>query len=58
MHLLTNLIFFDILLLYYINLNLSITCCLSFGDIYLSFGISLLDSFECNSVGRSRDFFE
>ena len=61
MHHLSNLLFFGIpLLYYYINLNSSIICCLSFGDIYLSFGISLLASFddsslECNSLG---DFFE
>ena len=61
MHHLSNLIFFSIPLLYYsINLNSSIICCLSCGDIYLSFGISLLvsfddNSFEWNSLG---DFFE
>ena len=39
---LTSLLFFDIPLLYlYINLNLSIIRCLSSGDIYLSFGISV-----------------
>ena len=39
---LTNLLFFDILLLYcYINLRSSIIFCLSSGDIYLSLGISL-----------------
>ena len=37
----TNLLIFDIpLLYYYINLRLSITFCLSSGDIYLSLGIS------------------
>ena len=61
MHHLSNLLFFGIPLLYcYINLNSSIICCLSCGDIYLSFVISLLasfdeNSFECNSFG---DFFE
>ena len=61
MHHLSNLLFFGIpLLYYYINLNSSIICCLSCGDIYLSFGISLLasfddNSFEWNSFG---DFFE
>ena len=61
MHHLSNLLYFGIpLLYYYINLNSSIICCLSCGDIYLSFGISLLasfddNSFECNSFG---DFFE
>ena len=55
MHHVSNFLFFDIPLLYYhIILNSSIICCLSFGDIYLSFGISLLASFhdnsgECNS---------
>ena len=61
MYHLSKFIFFGIpLLYYYINLNSSIICCLSCGDIYLSFGISLLASFECNSVeGNSfGDFFE
>ena len=52
MHHLSNFSFFGIpLLYYYINLNSSIICCLSCGDIYLSFGISLLASFECNCLG-------
>ena len=61
MHHLSHLLDFGILLLYYcINLNSSIICCLSPGDIYLSFCISLLasfddGSFECNSC---RDFFQ
>ena len=46
MHHLSNII----VLYYYINLNSSIICCISYGDIYLSFGISLLASFECNSL--------
>ena len=62
MHCLTNLLFFDIPLLYcYTSLNSSIICCLSSGDMCLLFGtsISLLTSsfyecfaedFECNSV--------
>ena len=51
MHHLTNLLFFGIpLLYYYINLNSSIIFCLSCGDIYLSFGISLLAAFECDSL--------
>ena len=62
-HCLSNLLFFDIPLLYcYTNLNSSIICCFFSGDIYLSFGVSdsLLASlfcnfFECNSV---QDFFE
>ena len=40
MYCLTNLLFFDIPLLYYVNLNSSIICCLFSGDIYLSFGFS------------------
>ena len=61
MHLLSNFLLFDIPLLYHdINLISSITCCLSCGDIYIFFGISLLasfddNSFECNSLG---DFIE
>ena len=44
------------LLYYYINLKSSIICCLSCEDIYLSYGGSLLASFddnyfECNSLG-------
>ena len=41
---LTSLLFFGIPLYYCINLNSSFTCCLFSGDIYLSFGISLLNS--------------
>ena len=41
MYCLENLLFFDIPLLYYTNLNSSIICFLFSGDIYLSFGISL-----------------
>ena len=61
MHHLSLLLFFGIpLLYYYINLTSSIICCLPYGDIYVSFGISLLasfddNSFECNCLG---DFFE
>ena len=70
MQCLTNLLFFDIQLLYcFTNLNSSIICCLSSGDMYLFFGtsISLLASsiFKCNSVecnsierGSAKDFFE
>ena len=51
MHHLTDLLFFRITLLYYyINLNSSIIFCLSCGDIYLSFGISLLTTFGCGSL--------
>ena len=53
----SNLLFLGIpLLYYYISLNSSITCCLSFGDIYLSFGISLLPSVGDNF--SSRDYLE
>ena len=50
MYCLTNLLFFDISLLYYINPNSSIICCLFSGGIYFSFGISISFSsvFECN----------
>ena len=41
---LLNLLFFGIPLLYYVSFNSSIIFCLSLGDIYLSFGISLLTS--------------
>ena len=61
MHHLSNLLYFGIPLLYYdINLNSSTTCCLSCGDIYLSFGISLLVSFESNSSSCNFfvDFFD
>ena len=53
-----NLLFFGFHLLlyyYYINLNSSIIFCLSCGDIYLSFGISLLTAFEFGSLA---EFFE
>ena len=59
---LTNSPILDIPLLYcYTNLNSSIICCLSSGDIYLffgaPFGLALLASVSlfCNSFG---DFFE
>ena len=61
MHHLPNLLFFGIpLFYYYINLNSSIICCLSFGDIYLSFGISLLTSVHDDSswCGFFKDFFD
>ena len=54
---LSNLLFFGIpLLYYYISLNSSIICCLSFREIYLSFGISLLTSFDC--ISSLYDFFD
>ena len=60
MHCLTNLLFFDIPLLYcYTSLNPSIICCLFSGDMHVFFGtsISLLASsfFERSSA---EDFFE
>ena len=62
MRCLTNLLIFDILLLYcYTNPNSSIICCLSSGDMYLflgtSFGLALPTSILsfCNSL---RDFFK
>ena len=60
---LTNLLFFDTPLLYcYNNLNSSIICCLSSGDVYLLFGasISLLASsfLECNFVECFAEDFE
>ena len=58
---LVNLVFFEILLLYYyINLNSSIICCLPSGDIrhFLGNSISFLALsklfFDCDSFG---DFF-
>ena len=51
MYHLTDLLFFGIpLLYYYINLNSSIIFCVSCGDIYLSFGISLLTTVGCGSL--------
>ena len=47
---LLNLLFFGIPLLYYVSFNSLIIFCLSLGEIYLSFGISLLTS--------SCDFFD
>ena len=63
MYSLINSLFFDILLLCYCtNLNSSIMCSLFYGDIYLSFDISLLASLfsKCNSVecNSLEDFFE
>ena len=53
---LSNLSFFGIPLLYYITLNSSIIFCLSFGEIYLYLGISLLTSFDC--ISSLCDFFD
>ena len=54
------MLFFDIpLSYYYINFNSSIICCLSFGDTYLSFAISLLALFWGMSLEfNSLDFLE
>ena len=55
MYCLTNLLFFDIPLLYYhTNLNSSMICCIFSEDIYLYFGNSLLAfSVECINFERS-----
>ena len=49
MYCLTSLLFFYIPLLYYVNLNSSIICCLSPGDIYL-FLVFLFHSYFVNAV--------
>ena len=48
---LLDFLFFGIPLLYYVSFNSSIILCLLLGEIYLSFGISLLTSSDC-------DFFD
>ena len=53
---LSNLLIFGIPLLYYVIFNSSIIFCLSLGEIYLSFGISLLTSFDC--ISSFCDFFD
>ena len=53
---LLNLLFFGIPLLYYVSFNSSIIFCLSLGEIYLSFCISLLTSSDC--ISSFRDFFK
>ena len=54
---LSNLLFFGIpFLYYYISLNSSIIFRLSFGEIYLSFGISLLTLFDC--ISSLYDFYD
>ena len=51
MYFLINLLLFDILLLYFTNLNSTIICCLFSGDMHLSFGISNSFLFcECNFI--------
>ena len=52
---LSNLLFFGIPLLYYVSFNSSIIFCLSLGEICLSFGISLLTSFD--RISSFCDFF-
>ena len=48
------MLFFDIELLYcYTNLNSSIICCLSFGDMYLFLGVALSTSTSVSSFGNS-----
>ena len=48
---LLNSLFVGIPLLYYASFNSSIIFCLSLGEIYLSFGITLITSSDC-------DFFD
>ena len=48
MHRLLNLLFFGIPLLYYVSFNSLIIFCLLLGEIYLLFGISLLNSSDCD----------
>ena len=56
MYCLANLLFFDIPLSYYYNnLNLSVTCCLFPGDVYIYFGISI--SFTSVFEGNSFEAF-
>ena len=59
MHCLTNLLLFDVsLLYYYINLKSSIIFCLSSGDICLSLGVFLPCSFVTVSELLCCEFFE
>ena len=60
MHCLTNLLFLGIPLFYcYTNLNLSIICCISSGDICLFLGVALSTSTSVSSFGDSLvDFYE
>ena len=53
---LSNALFCGIPLLYYVSFNSSIFFCPSLGERYLSFGISLLTSFDC--ISSSCDFFD
>ena len=59
MHCLTNLLFFDIPLLYcYTNLNSSIICCLSSGDMYLFLWVVISTSSSSSSLLLLEGFFE
>ena len=61
MYRLTNFLFFDISLLFcYTNLNSSIICCLSSGDIYLFLGVALSTSTSVSSLlcNYLADFFK
>ena len=60
MHCLSNLLFFEIPLLYcYTNLNSSIICCFSSRDMYIFLGVALSTSTFFSSVGNTFvDFFE
>ena len=53
---LSNSLFSGIPLLYYVSFNSSIIFCLSLGEIYLSFGISLLTSSD--RISSLCDFFD
>ena len=53
---LLNLLFFGIPLLYYVSFDSSKIFCLSLREIYLSFGISLLTSFDC--ISSFCDYFD
>ena len=53
MYCLRNLLYSDVPLLYYVNLNSSIIYCIFSGEIYLSFGISVSSKLFCEC-----DFFE
>ena len=59
MHCLTNLLFFDIPLLYcYTNLNLSIICWLSSGEMYLFFRYIIRTGYACFFFILASEFFE
>ena len=56
MYCLTNFLFFDIPLLYYVNFNSSLICCLFSGDIFFSFGVSV-SSKLCWECSFFKDFY-